>query len=105
MDFCFANMLLHHVEAPRVAIREMARVVRPGGRVVVTDMDEHDHEFLRSEQHDRWLGFRREEIRRWFRDAGLTEVRVEDLGETCCATACDGSAAAVSIFLAMGTPI
>ncbi|HVS04042.1 MAG TPA: class I SAM-dependent methyltransferase, partial [Thermoanaerobaculia bacterium] len=42
VDYAFANMVLHHVEEPAAAVREMARVVRPGGRVVITDLDEHD---------------------------------------------------------------
>ena len=39
VDYAFANMFLHHVEDPAGAIRELARVVRPGGRVVITDLD------------------------------------------------------------------
>jgi len=102
-DYCFANMLLHHVETPSVAIREMARIVRPSGRVVVTDLDPHDHEFLKNEHHDRWMGFAREDVRRWFDEAGLTGIRVESVGEECSARSCDGSLAVVSIFLAIGT--
>jgi len=101
-DYCFANMLLHHVESPGVAIREMARVLRPGGRVVVTDLDAHDHEFLRTEHHDRWMGFERADLQRWFHEAGLTDVQVEDLGEECCCTSCCGEVAAVRIFIATG---
>ena len=37
----------------------MARVLRPGGVVVVTDLDSHEFEFLRTERHDRWKGFER----------------------------------------------
>ena len=59
VDYVFANMLLHHVEEPSRAIREMARVLRPGGVVVVTDLDSHEFEFLRTERHDRWKGFER----------------------------------------------
>ena len=59
VDYVFANMLLHHVEEPSRAIREMARVLRPGGVVVVTDLDSHEFEFLRTERHDHWKGFER----------------------------------------------
>src|SRR2546426_8175095 len=59
VDYVFANMLLHHVEEPSRAIREMARVLRPGGVRVVTDLDSHEFEFLRTERHDRWKGFER----------------------------------------------
>ena len=50
MDYVFANMYLHHVDLPQVAIEEMARVLKPGGKVIITDMDEHDFDFLRKER-------------------------------------------------------
>lgn len=103
MDSCLANMLLHHVERPAVAVAEMARVVRPGGRVVVTDLDAHDFTFLRDEHHDRWMGFEWADILKWFRHAGIEDVRVESLDEKCCASTGDGGQAAVGIFIASGT--
>ena len=39
VDYCFANMCLHHVERPARAILEMARILKPGGRLVITDLD------------------------------------------------------------------
>jgi len=94
VDAAVANMALHHVEDPPAAIREMARLLRPGGVLVISDLDAHEHEFLRTEQHDRWLGFEREDLRRWLRAAGLEEVAVEDAQATCCT--CAGGAALVS---------
>ncbi len=44
VDYVFANMFLHHVESPLAALREMARIVKPGGRLVITDLDRHDFE-------------------------------------------------------------
>ena len=102
VDYAFANMYLHHVEDPPTAIAEMVRILKPGGRLVVTDLDTHEFEFLRTEQHDRWLGFERADVRRWFREAGLDGVRVECVGEKCCAESEDGEDAAISIFIASG---
>ena len=81
----------------------MARILKPGGRVVVTDMDAHAFTFLRDEHHDRWMGFERRDVSSWFREAGLTDVRVEGLGDECCATSNCGGDAAVGIFIAVGT--
>jgi ubiquinone/menaquinone biosynthesis C-methylase UbiE len=103
VDYCFANMCLHHVERPPRAINEMVRILKPGGKVVVTDLDSHDHDFLRTEHRDRWMGFDRDEIRRWFREAGLDGVSVEGIDEECCTTERDGTPASISIFLALGT--
>ncbi|HXV76805.1 MAG TPA: methyltransferase domain-containing protein [Candidatus Polarisedimenticolaceae bacterium] len=101
--YCFANMFLHHVDDPPRAIGEMARVTAPGGRIVVTDLDLHQHEFLRVEHHDRWMGFARADVERWFRAAGLTEVHIACLDERCCACSEAGEQAAIGIFAASGT--
>ena len=103
LDHCFANMYLHHVPAPAAAIAEMARILRPGGRAVITDLDAHDFTFLREEHCDLWMGFRREDVREWFRAAGFMDVRVEGLGNDCCTTAESGENATIGIFLASGT--
>lgn len=103
VDHAFANMYLHHVENPQTAIREMARVVKPGGKVVITDLDEHTSEFLRVEHHDRWMGFKREDVHQWFVSAGLKNVVVDCAGSNCSSTSSDGSAHAdISIFVASG---
>jgi ubiquinone/menaquinone biosynthesis C-methylase UbiE len=103
VDYVFANMYLHHVDSPPQAIGEMVRVLRPGGRLVITDLDEHTFEFLRTEQHDRWLGFKRDDVERWLVEAGLQGVGIDCLGEDCCAQSeCGESFAAVSIFVAHG---
>jgi ubiquinone/menaquinone biosynthesis C-methylase UbiE len=101
VDYVFANMFLHHVEDPGESIKEMARILKPGGSVIVSDLDRHDHEFLRKEQKDRWLGFDRKDIERWFLEAGFRNVLIESVGEDCCAeSSCGCDKASVSIFVA-----
>jgi ubiquinone/menaquinone biosynthesis C-methylase UbiE len=104
MDYVFANMYLHHVEHPLEAIGETTRLLRSGGKVVITDLDEHTFTFLAEEHHDRWMGFKRGDVQRWFEAAGLVEVSVSDVGSHCCAdSACGTLHADISIFVAAGT--
>jgi ubiquinone/menaquinone biosynthesis C-methylase UbiE len=103
-DAAFANMYLHHCADPLAAIREMARLLRPGGRLVITDMDRHDHEWLRQEMADRWLGFERAQVKAWFEQAGLVDVAVDCTGQECCAAPrAGGERANISVFVASGT--
>ncbi len=103
VDYVFANMYLHHVETPKKAIREMVRILKPSGKVIITDLDEHNFEFLRTEQHDRWLGFKRDDINGWLTEVKLLNVQVDSIGEDCCAES-SGSceSASISIFVASG---
>jgi ubiquinone/menaquinone biosynthesis C-methylase UbiE len=81
VDYVFANMCLHHLTHPWHAVGEMARVLRVGGRLVITDLEAHHFAFLTQERRDRWLGFEHAELKRWLRDAGLMDVKVHDTGE------------------------
>ena len=103
MDHVFANMYLHHVDDPPGAIAEMVRTLKPGGKLTITDLDTHDCEFLRTEQHDRWMGFERSDVLRWFSDAGLVDVKVDCVGQDCCTTSDTGHEIAISIFVATGS--
>lgn len=102
-DAVLANMCLHHVENPSAAISEMAESLKAGGRLVITDLDEHNSEFLLNEHHDRWAGFKRSDISDWFRSAGLENVEITDMDEICSAESCCGKGRSeVTIFMAYG---
>ena len=104
VDYAFANMCLHHVESPSEAIEEMVRILKPAGKLVITDLDEHEFDFLRDEHHDRWMGFKRADIVAWFQSAGLTEICVDSIGACCEAqSSCGSEFASIGIFVASGT--
>jgi arsenite methyltransferase len=105
LDAVFANMYLHHCPDPGSAIAEMVRVLRPGGRLVIADMDRHDHEWMHDEMADEWLGFDRAEVKGWLREAGLVNVLVDCANQSCCVTsqAEAGVRVEISVFVATGS--
>jgi len=70
-DLVTIHQVLHYLEYPREGIKEAARVLRPGGRLLIVDFAPHDLEFLRIEHAHRRLGLADESVAAWCRDAGL----------------------------------
>jgi SAM-dependent methyltransferase len=71
-DLVTIHQVLHYLEDPASAIAEAARVLAPGGRLIVVDFAPHTLEDLRERHAHRRLGFRDAEVLDWFRAAGLT---------------------------------
>jgi ArsR family transcriptional regulator len=70
-DLVVIHQVLHYLDDPARAIREAARLVAPGGRMLVVDFAPHNLEFLREAQAHRRLGFAPEQVAGWFGEAGL----------------------------------
>jgi ubiquinone/menaquinone biosynthesis C-methylase UbiE len=102
VDAVFGNMYLHHDPEPGKAIVALVRVLRPDGRLILTDLDTHDQAWMREAMADRWLGFEREDIRAWYLAAGLTDVMVDFADGRCSSTSPDGGQVDLSIFVAYG---
>ena len=78
-DSVIIHQVLHYAQAPAAAIAEAARVLRPGGRLLVIDFSAHEREDLRSTDAHLRLGFSDEAIAGWFAAAGLDPDLVEHL--------------------------
>lgn len=78
-DLVVVHQVLHYLTDPAAAVAEAARLVAPGGRVLIVDFAPHDLEFLRTEHRHRRLGFSDAEMAGWLRAAGLDEPVVETL--------------------------
>ena len=74
MDAAFAHRVLHYVPSPSDVVREMARVVKPGGKLMIIDFVPHTHEWMKQELGIYWMGFESKEVREWFSLAGLTDI-------------------------------
>ncbi len=78
-DAIVMHQVLHFLSDPALAIREAARVLAPGGRLLIVDFAPHELEFLRETQAHERLGFAHAQVQQWCRDAGLDAKSVRDL--------------------------
>jgi ArsR family transcriptional regulator len=76
VDVAMLSQALHHAHNPGRAVQEAARIVKPGGRVLVLDLRTHQEEWVRSKLGDRRLGFEDDELKRMLLGAGLIDVSV-----------------------------
>ncbi len=70
-DAAVIHLTLHYAERPSEVIAEAARILRPGGRLIIVDFAAHALDWLREEHRHRWLGFDETEISGWCLAAGL----------------------------------
>lgn len=90
-DLVVIHQVLHYLDEPDRAVASAARLVAPGGRLLIVDFAPHDLAFLQTEHNHRRLGFRTATIVDWLGAAGL---RVLDTNEV------TGNSLTVSIWLA-----
>jgi len=79
-DLVAIHQVLHYLDDPAEALAEAARVLRPGGRLLIVDFAPHNLEFLREKHAHRRLGFSHEMMLGWTRQLGLEMDKVLDLG-------------------------
>ncbi|MGY6532268.1 ArsR/SmtB family transcription factor [Glycocaulis sp.] len=78
-DLITVHQVLHYLDTPERAIAEWARVLAPGGLLLLADFETHGFEEFASEYHHAHLGFARAELKSWLEAAGLTVRSLEPL--------------------------
>ena len=79
LDAATLVLVLHHLAEPERALAEVFRVMKPGGQLLVVDMQPHDRESYRQQMGHAWLGFSEEHIRRILGETGFDGARIVPL--------------------------
>lgn len=80
-DLLVSNMVLHHIPSPAAALRDCARMLKPGGQLLLIDLSRHDQDWARQACGDLWLGFEDHDLDNWTSQAGLLSGQRLYLGQ------------------------
>lgn len=76
IDVAFIYMVLHHVGHPALTISELKRAIKPGGRLVITEMARNDDQRFNTDRREPWVGLYTSDIRHWLQKEGFSNIIV-----------------------------
>jgi ubiquinone/menaquinone biosynthesis C-methylase UbiE/DNA-binding transcriptional ArsR family regulator len=76
VDLAILSQALHHAQHPQIAVNEAFRILRPGGQLLILDLNEHTFEKARDLYADVWLGFKESALHGFLKKAGFTKAEV-----------------------------
>ena len=82
VDVAVLHHVLHFLDDPAAAIKEVARTLRNGGRLLIIDFAPHGYERMRTDFAHHWLGFGDDEVADWCTRAGLFDLEATHLDRT-----------------------
>ena len=101
VDVVFINMALHHVKDAKKAIEEMFRIIKKDGTLIISDVQEHNGEWAKTEMFDEWLGFSNNQMEEWLISAGFNAVNIENTDLSCKGYSSKGEFTQTGIFIAV----
>jgi len=80
-DLIIAAMVVHHLPSPPGFFARAARMLKPGGLLVIAELCDHDQDWVKSMCGDVWLGFHPDELKAWAQAAGLIQTQQQFLAQ------------------------
>jgi ubiquinone/menaquinone biosynthesis C-methylase UbiE/DNA-binding transcriptional ArsR family regulator len=81
VDLVVLSQALHHAKDPGRAVQGAARLLKPGGQLMILDLLAHQFEKARELYGDTWLGFAESDLHKWLETAGLKKIEVTVVAE------------------------
>jgi ubiquinone/menaquinone biosynthesis C-methylase UbiE/DNA-binding transcriptional ArsR family regulator len=81
VDLVVLSQALHHAKDPARAIQSAARLLKPGGQLMILDLLAHQFDKARELYGDLWLGFPESDLHKWLEAAGLKKIEVTVVAE------------------------
>ena len=76
VNLVILSQALHHAENPAAALASAAKLLKPGGQILILDLLAHKFEKARELYGDRWLGFAESDLHRWLEAAGFKKIEI-----------------------------